>query len=54
MPATEGDAIETIQKAGYQDVLAAPPHIVAQVVDGCLHMQCNQGRSTGMLCRARR
>lgn len=38
MSATASDAIETIPKAGYKDVLDAPPHMVAQVVDGSLHL----------------
>ena len=38
MSATAGNAIQTIPKASYKDVLAAPPHMVAQVVDGSLHL----------------
>ena len=38
MPATASDAIETIPKAGYKDVLDAPPHMVAQVIDGSLNL----------------
>lgn len=29
---------DTPRRAGYQDVLDAPPHVVAQIIDGALHM----------------
>ena len=38
MPATASDAIETVPKASYNDVLESPPHMVAQVIDGSLHL----------------
>ena len=37
MPATEAKALEQVRKATYQDVLNAPPHMVAEVLAGTLH-----------------
>ena len=38
MPAIVKDTIETFRKATYQDVLDAPAHNIAQIVNGAFHM----------------
>ena len=40
------------RRASYDDVLAAPPHMVAEVVDGSLHLQPRPARPHAAACTA--